>query len=81
MYFLNRRPRGFHHTYRFSNEQRDLLNELRRGTPPEILAERSLNEATTSRKDGIRHRNAFGLSRWLIVAMLILVLAFVFILI
>lgn len=26
MYFLNRRPRGFHHTFRFSSEQRDLLD-------------------------------------------------------
>ena len=40
MYFFNRRPRGFHHTFRFSNEQRDLLNNLRRGVPPEELAER-----------------------------------------
>lgn len=45
MYFFNRRPRGFHHTFRFSNEQRDLLNNLRRGVPPEELAERSIREA------------------------------------
>ena len=45
MYFLNRRPRGFHHTFRFSSEQRDLLNNLRRGVPPEELAERSIREA------------------------------------
>ncbi|WP_455051515.1 hypothetical protein [Leyella stercorea] len=45
MYFLNRRPRGFHHTFRFSSEQRDLLNNLRRGAPPEELAERSIREA------------------------------------
>lgn len=45
MYFLNRRPRGFHHTFRFSSEQRDLLNNLRRGVPPEELAKRSLAEA------------------------------------
>ena len=44
MYILNRRPRGFHHTFRFSNEQRDLLNELRRGATPEELANRSLSE-------------------------------------
>lgn len=43
MYILNRRPRGFHHTFRFSNEQRDLLNELRRGVAPEELADRSLS--------------------------------------
>lgn len=45
MYFLNRRPRGFHHTFRFSSEQRDLLNNLRRGVSPEELAERSIREA------------------------------------
>ena len=45
MYFLNRRPRGFHYTFRFSSEQRDLLNNLRRGVPPEELAERSIREA------------------------------------
>lgn len=80
MYFLNRRPRGFHHTYRFSNEQRDLLNELRRGTPPETLAERSLNKAAENTNGTRRRDNTFGLSRWLIVAMLILVLAFVLVL-
>lgn len=45
MYFLNRRPRGFHHTFRFSSEQRDLLDNLRRGISPEELAERSIREA------------------------------------
>ena len=45
MYFFNRRPRGFHHTFRFSSEQRDLLDNLRRGVPPEELAERSIREA------------------------------------
>lgn len=45
MYFLNRRPRGFHHTFRFSSEQRDLLDNLRRGVSPEELAERSIREA------------------------------------
>ena len=45
MYFFNRRPRGFHHTFRFSSEQRDLLNNLRRGVSPEELAERSIREA------------------------------------
>ena len=45
MYFINRRPRGFHHTFRFSSEQRDLLDNLRRGVPPEELAERSIREA------------------------------------
>lgn len=45
MYFLNRRPRGFHHTFRFSSEQRDLLDNLRRGVPPEELVKRSLAEA------------------------------------
>ncbi len=45
MYFFNHRPRGFHHTFRFSSEQRDLLDNLRRGVSPEELAERSIREA------------------------------------
>ena len=48
MYILNRRPRGFHHTFRFVNEQRDLLNELRRGATPEELAHRSLSETESA---------------------------------
>ncbi|WP_278888290.1 hypothetical protein [Leyella stercorea] len=48
MYFFNRRPRGFHHTFRFSSEQRDLLDNLRRGVSPEELAERSIREAEPS---------------------------------
>ena len=38
MYFFNRRPRGFHYTMRFSNERRDLIDDLRRGVSPEVLA-------------------------------------------
>ena len=44
MYFFNRRPRGFHYTMRFSNERRDLVDDLRRGVSPEVLAQRSLQE-------------------------------------
>lgn len=38
MYFGNRRPRGFHHTFRFSNERRDILDALKRGVAPEDVA-------------------------------------------
>lgn len=34
-YFGNRRPRGFRHTYRFVNERRDILNNLKKGVPPD----------------------------------------------
>lgn len=44
MYFGNRRPRGFHYTRRFGNERRDVLDSLRRGTPPEEVAARSLGD-------------------------------------
>ena len=42
MYFGNRRPRGFHHTFRFSNERRDILDALKRGVAPEDVARQSL---------------------------------------
>ena len=44
-YFGNRRPRGFHYTRRFGNEQRDILESLRRGVSPEEIAEQSYREA------------------------------------
>lgn len=66
MYFLNRRPRGFHYTYRFSNERKELLDELRRGVAPEVLAERSQEEA--GQQPRRRRRSSSALSVWLAVA-------------
>lgn len=42
MYFGNRRPRGFHHTFVYADERRDLLRRLRAG-------------AEKSRTDGAGH--------------------------
>lgn len=44
MYFGNRRPRGFRYVPRFSDERRDILESLRRGVSPDVLAEKSLSE-------------------------------------
>lgn len=44
MYFFNRRPRGFHHTFRFSSEQGDILDRLRNGMSPEDVTRLSLAE-------------------------------------
>lgn len=66
MYFGNRRPRGFHHTFRFSNERRDILDALKRGVAPEDVARQSLKAcptATVSRQDS-RHASPDGSSSW-----------------
>ena len=49
MYFGNRRPRGFHHTFRFSNERRDILDALKRGVVPEDVARQSLEGSSSWR--------------------------------
>lgn len=73
-YFGNRRPRGFHYTYRFSNERRDLLDNLRHGVPPEELAAQSLGEESAVRRP--RRRMAVPpLAQWVAVAGLLLLLA------
>lgn len=73
-YFGNRRPRGFHYTYRFSNERRDLLDSLRRGIAPEELAERSLN-SDAAENGCSRRRSSFGLSVWVSAIAMLLLLA------
>ncbi len=82
MYFGNRRPRGFHYTYRFSNEQRDILDNLRRGVPPDVLAERSLNEGEPMPRHRSRHgMSGIGVAIGLVVlVMLVLFVLFYFIL-
>jgi len=74
MYFGNRRPRGFHHTFRFSDERRDILDGLRRGVSPEQLAEQSLADAS-SNAGGRRRSTSQPLFRWLLAAALVLLLA------
>ena len=61
MYFFNRRPRGFHYTMRFSNERRDLIDSLRRGVPPDVLAQRSLEEEAQHASRGRSRRHGRGL--------------------
>lgn len=77
MYFFNRRPRGFHHTFRFSDEQRDLLNNLRRGVPPEELAERSIREAeppSRRRQNGqVRLLGLLVMIGFLLIAIILLI--------
>jgi len=56
-YFGNRQPRGFHYTYRFHNERRDILDQLRNGVSPEELARQSLNEASNPHPtEGLRRQ-------------------------
>ena len=78
MYFFNRRPRGFHYTMRFSNERRDLLDDLRRGVSPEVLAQRSLQNDDSHNGTARRRRSTRGLflaAGVMIVVVLLLLLA------
>ena len=82
MYFGNRRPRSFHYNFRFSNERRELLDSLRRGVPPEQLAEQSLNgdSANTSSTGWRRQRLALPgcLAVMALAVLAMLLLAFLF---
>ena len=62
-YFGNRRPRGFHYTRRFGNEQRDILESLRRGVSLEEIAEQSYREAMEEANSDGSKRNRYGVSR------------------
>ena len=76
MYFFNRRPRGFRHTFRFSSERSDLIEALRRGVPPEELARRSLD--TEKAYGGIaagRRRTAPGTMTWLAIIAIAMIAA------
>lgn len=82
MYFFNRRPRGFHHTFRFSSERSDLLEALRRGVAPETLAGRSPDsDARLNGRSAGRRHTGTGLAPWLaitaiaMIALLLLALA------
>lgn len=75
MYFFNRRPRGFHYTMRFSNERRDLIDNLRRGVPPDVLAQRSLEEEAQYASRGRNRRHGRGLLLMMGV-MIVVILAF-----
>lgn len=75
MYFFNRRPRGFHYTMRFSNERRDLIDSLRRGVPPDVLAQRSLEEEAQHAGRGRNQRHGRGLLLMMGV-MIVVILAF-----
>ena len=71
MYFGNRRPRGFHYTFRFSNERRDIISDLRRGVSPDVLARRSLSAGEPSPRHASR-RVPFAFYALLFVAALVL---------
>lgn len=74
MYFGNRRPRGFHYTFRFADERRDILDALRRGVPPEALANRQ-QPAANAPQGGFGHQRRRGpaVIGWLIAAFMLLV--------
>ena len=59
-HFGNRNPRGFHHTFRFTDERRDVLDKLQKGVPPEEVARQSL--VGEEAKNGRRQRSGYGLS-------------------
>lgn len=76
MYFFNRRPRGFHYTFRYSSERRDILDELRRGVPPSDVARESLrNVSEDSRRSGVSRLRPSAFSRWMIVLVSLLLIA------
>ena len=84
MYFFNRRPRGFHYTMRFSNERRDLVDDLRRGVPPEVLAQRSLQEEAGQTGCTRRRRSTRGMyfaTGVMVVVVLIILLAAILLLV
>ena len=76
-YFLNRRPRGFHHTFRFSSERRDIIESLRHGASPDEVARQSL--ASGGDRAARRHDTAWqpSASRWIIAVALALLLALI----
>lgn len=59
MYFGNRRPRGFHHTFRFTDEQREVLDRLRQGISPQLIAHKNFCDDNTTSKH--RHANGIGI--------------------
>lgn len=73
MYFGNRRPRGFHHTFRFSNERRDILDALKRGEAPEDVARQS--QEGSSDGDRKSARQPARITGWLFIVALLLLLA------
>lgn len=84
MYFFNHRPRGFHYTMRFSNERRDLIDDLRRGVSPEVLAQRSLQEEAGQTGCTRRRRNTRGMylaAGVMVVVVLIILLAAILLLV
>lgn len=84
MYFFNRRPRGFHYTMRFSNERRDLIDDLRRGVSPEVLAQRSLQEEAGQTGCTRRRRSTRGMylaAGVMVVVVLIILLAAILLLV
>ena len=59
-HFGNRRPRGFHHTFRFTDAQREVLDKLRQGVPPEEIARQALCDADG--RNARRRTPSYGLS-------------------
>ncbi len=77
-HFGNRHPRGFHHTFRFTDERREVLDKLRQGVPPEEVARQSLagEEANGDRRKKSGMGISLAQSGCLATVALVLMLAF-----
>ena len=77
MYFGNRHPRGFRHTFRFTDERREVLDKLRQGIAPETIARQSISSgdyAPQRRRTG-GYGAAAAWSGRMAVAVLVILLA------
>lgn len=68
-YFGNRRPRGFRHTFRFVNERRDILENLKKGLPADTGRLPDLDDCHDERHGGL------GMGLLPLAVMLLLLLA------
>lgn len=82
MFFGNRRPRGFHYTYRFSSGRGDVIRRLQRGELPSDIAADSEREYRRQTTEGL-HSAAFlptGCLPCLLLALLLVAVILAFLL-
>lgn len=77
-HFGNRRPRGFHHTFRFTDERREVLDKLRQGVPPEVIARQTLggDDGRNTRRRTASFGASPAQSGCLVAVVLVIMLAF-----
>ena len=75
MYFLNRRPRGFHYTYRFTSERRDIIARLKRGDAPSDIAADTLRSDMAAGVGRSRRTSGTLMHVIVVIALLLGVLA------